>query len=845
MPLIDLKTDLKSLKYGKDTLGGGYSGQPYIQTEIPDSFNSLGPREDFLLRGGVNAITDSLTDVKRLGKMFIDTKSPNGLLFIAKQQLLSRTAVRTQASGVLNEGIYSPLNTLAEAGVVALGGHLNKQGINPFAQTGAYATNPNLYSTRVKSYQPTDQNRLAELYRAVTDNISINNFNFSGIGLNVGNNILTYGGGPNSPLGVGKTGIRFVDPIYRTGNQNALKVSNPDYFYGKNQQRSVNENNKQVGGLQVAVENKSWIKGGIVFTAGAKTFYPNELPNITVNSPQSASLLNIPNGPLTWTPKQDVTPPEGFKYNPLNSKGISTSGSVYEKTFKVWSKETSQRDPQGNQNWYNDVYNTGSLDPYGPILTGSLSQTQRPNGRTELTKPPLGVSVEWFNTTKLEDSVSFPDLTTGGGYTYELNSFVSVYSPKKAGTFPETNKEKIHANNTWTYDQVDIISPYKTTSVGPDDPTTSPKRNGSIASPKIQDFRAILRSKLKDKQLEAAVNSGATPFAPDYNTANIENRVGLGDPGQRSGNDYANYARGVLENIGNGPKSKYNGQAGVTNVEGLGNAALGLDKINSLPVYRSQAVTDNDIKNDLVKFRIAIIDNDSPNFKTFLHFRAFLGNMSDSYSANWNGFNYLGRGEQFFTYGGFTRQISLSWTVAAQSKEELIPMYKKLNYLASTLTPDYSANGYMRGNLAQLTVGGYVYEMPGIITSLTYDIAEDSPWEIGINAIGGDDGTVKELPHIVRVTGFNFIPIHDFAPRTQNLIYNSDGKGFPEFYGDQRFISLANGPSINNSNYNSSDTAVSPPPIITNTTPTAPISSDVTLGNQNNLVLGGQGSIFG
>ena len=96
MPLINLKTDLKSLKYGKDTLGGGYSGQPYIQTPIPDSFNSLGPREDFILRGGINAATDSLTDIKRLGKMFIDTKSPNGLLFIAKQQLLSRTAVRTQ-----------------------------------------------------------------------------------------------------------------------------------------------------------------------------------------------------------------------------------------------------------------------------------------------------------------------------------------------------------------------------------------------------------------------------------------------------------------------------------------------------------------------------------------------------------------------------------------------------------------------------------------------------------------------------------------------------------------------------------------------------------------------------
>jgi len=166
MGLIDLKTDLKSLRYGKDTLGGGYSGQPYIQTSIPDSFNDLGAREDFILRGGIGAVRDSLTDIKRLGKMFIDTKSPNGLLFIAKQQLLSRTAVRTQTSGILNEGVYSPLNTLAEAGLVAFGGHLKKQGINPFAQTGAYADDNALYNSKVNKFKPLDENRLYQLTKA-------------------------------------------------------------------------------------------------------------------------------------------------------------------------------------------------------------------------------------------------------------------------------------------------------------------------------------------------------------------------------------------------------------------------------------------------------------------------------------------------------------------------------------------------------------------------------------------------------------------------------------------------------------------------------------------------------
>ena len=110
MGLIDLKTNLKSLKYGKDTIGGGYSGQPYIQTPIPDSFNDLVPDEDFILRGGANAARDAATDVKRLTKMFIDTKSPNGILFIAKQNLLSQTAVRTQTTDGVNVADEANIN---------------------------------------------------------------------------------------------------------------------------------------------------------------------------------------------------------------------------------------------------------------------------------------------------------------------------------------------------------------------------------------------------------------------------------------------------------------------------------------------------------------------------------------------------------------------------------------------------------------------------------------------------------------------------------------------------------------------------------------------------------------
>ena len=159
MALINLQTDLKSLKFGHDRIGGGSSNQPYITSPIPDKIGEYGfLNTDFILRGGSKAITNSLTDVARLGKYFTDVRNPSGLLFVAKQNLLSRTAVRTQASGkLLNEGVYTPLSTLIEAGGVAFGLHVNKQGLNPFGGIGGINTysdliNPNLgFVTSIKN----------------------------------------------------------------------------------------------------------------------------------------------------------------------------------------------------------------------------------------------------------------------------------------------------------------------------------------------------------------------------------------------------------------------------------------------------------------------------------------------------------------------------------------------------------------------------------------------------------------------------------------------------------------------------------------------------------------------
>ena len=49
-----------------------------------------------------------------------------------------------------------------------------------------------------------------------------------------------------------------------------------------------------------------------------------------------------------------------------------------------------------------------------------------------------------------------------------------------------------------------------------------------------------------------------------------------------------------------------------------------------MPLYKSSGVIQNEIKNDLVKFRIGVIDSNSPNQKTYIHFRAFIDSLINS-----------------------------------------------------------------------------------------------------------------------------------------------------------------------------------------------------------------------
>ena len=100
----------------------------------------------------------------------------------------------------------------------------------------------------------------------------------------------------------------------------------------------------------------------------------------------------------------------------------------------------------------------------------------------------------------------------------------------------------------------------------------------------------------------------------------------------------------------------------------------------------------------------------------------------------------------------------------------------------------------MRANIIHLSIGGYFFNQPGLINRISYEISEDTTWEIGIaDSLSGEskDTSVKQLPHMIKVS-FEFTPIHNFVPRKQNNTYGNDNDpiGLVAEYGKEHFIAL-------------------------------------------------------
>jgi len=183
----------------------------------------------------------------------------------------------------------------------------------------------------------------------------------------------------------------------------------------------------------------------------------------------------------------------------------------------------------------------------------------------------------------------------------------------------------------------------------------------------------------------------------------------------------------------------------------------GTDKIinPNLSISSDQVIPDD---GDIIKFHFELINNDNTKNNTHIPLRAYIDDFSDAFNGEWDAYKYMGRAESFYRYKGFTRDFSLNFTVPTLSRTDLITNYQKLNALSWLTMPDYSTDGYIRGNLAFFTMGDYFSKAVIVMKSISFtpimemgfDINRDTTEDFSVFKVG-DPLYTGQLPKGIKV----------------------------------------------------------------------------------------------
>lgn len=179
-------------------------------------------------------------------------------------------------------------------------------------------------------------------------------------------------------------------------------------------------------------------------------------------------------------------------------------------------------------------------------------------------------------------------------------------------------------------------------------------------------------------------------------------------------------------------------------------------------------------------------------------FRAIIGSISDTFQPNWTAQQMIGRADSNYHYTGVTRDLQLDFTVYATDRDELKPIWRKLNALAGYTAPEYDPESIaMIAPFMRITIGDLFVQQAVIITSLGFTLHDaDTNWEINIE----NDKTMMQVPHKVSVS-LGLTPIMDQLPQKGGRFYtlakDFDLKGQPRPGNDDWLSDTKTNPDIN------------------------------------------------
>jgi hypothetical protein len=188
-------------------------------------------------------------------------------------------------------------------------------------------------------------------------------------------------------------------------------------------------------------------------------------------------------------------------------------------------------------------------------------------------------------------------------------------------------------------------------------------------------------------------------------------------------------------------------------------------------VYEDTGIEDISETSTRMPIRFTIIDP-FKGTEEKISFSAYLNGFKDNSTPNHTEISYIGRSEHFYVYNKFKRDVSFNFQIPCYSVVDLRKKHKDLAALYSSTMGKYNGNK-LGGILYKLKLGNYLDNEAGIITNMSYDIPNDSSWDID-----------EQLAHNLNVS-ISYTVIHNDLPT-----YDSTGGLFT--IKEQINISAAN-----------------------------------------------------
>ena len=789
--LINLKTNFRELKYGNDRPDGGSSNQPYIKTGIPGGEDfaqdlieqqrandtPLPDAADFILRGGYLAAVNAFKDGERLGRYFIDLKTPSGLLFTLKQQLLERQ--NPDVEDDINR-IYNPLGTVLQAGVLPIGYHLNKQGFNVFrlgyndgGRAGYYpVTNEQKSPDVVSNYS---LNRLAASYliKITSNQTATNLYNIDETDDNI---LLSYPGGPNSFLGIGKTKIRIQNPTRPVKSILDSEKFQPSYFsteiYNPKYLTPVGPNpyvNYVYNPFSLEEKN---IASKFINLAGSGVSGINV--TILTRSDVNDTLNRF---------ADTISAKQGFTYG----SNIPYPGNRY---FTYGDNLTPEIEIQ--------YFNSVKANSEGTSSLGSVKSLREDNVKSPISfpyPPQPGAIIGYKDPNAIKGNPDYlvPKISTDGILFSQVNLSSSLSAPASASASynPELNREEnVGVNGRFVYkfdnkkNKQEYLVPSSSTnnitvSVSSSNPQNAPILQGTIPT----DVKVLDGIKTRNigngsgqHWIGASEDNKDKPTSTNYSAIKDFRK----EAGSSISTDYSNP----------------NGFNRETTYK-VSSTAYKRDITSYDNSFSSDLV--NDRGEDLIDFNFTLANGDQiePNP---IFFRAYIEDWNDGVKADWTPVKYLGRAENFYKYNGWSRSAGVTFLLPTLSKQDLMKNYARLNKLMWSVSPSYSpasdlnVSGVMRGVITYITIGDYFVYVPSIINNIGITPISDMGWEINRKNDGSlsplfseendanngfNPNYTGQLPKGLKIQ-LDFTPLHDFVPQ-----YGEVFIGNKYMYGDE------------------------------------------------------------